>query len=493
MTSKSRSERKIRLSIVAPDKATEIFLVDDRFERLQSAVGTLERKVSPGLYKVRFRSGTTQEDRLVEVPATTRSKIEFRGEPLVFESTTPLLDTRADDERYYRLAGEESARTHVRAGKGSGIFLFVRHPHPDTGRHPGAGVTLHSIEGQNIADMEADGIYRPEASCCCMNVELAPGTYRLRVATERLGAVEMFVVACKGWQTMLFGLTSKSANGKEKHCASKRLLLKSVAAHMTKPGKAFDPASPSFRLAELARIALETRRTVVDPATFPRVFASARDNPLFGLYGAHLLLLERRPDFRVIDTIAEKLERLIGPHPDVHALLLAGSNERKRKHPVSFPAPPMLMRSWDLITRRSLRKSSIVPAGSFSDRFSNSLLTTPPWLLHRLTESGEKQKTGPSLAKTEEMFDYLAGVSATDKGFSLLDTALNQRKDLTQLERNIVQTLLEQARQSIPHKQKQEPPSFSLRELVTNVKVPTVSLKRTARSLFDKLDLPDTR
>ncbi len=490
MTSKSRSEKKIQLSIVAPDKATEIFLMDNRFERMQSAVGTLDRKVSPGLYKVRFRSGTTQEDRLVEVPAA-RPKTELRGKPLAFDSTTPLLDTRARDERQQRLAEEESARTHVRAGKGSGIFLFVRHPQPDTGRHPGEGVTLHSLDGREIADMETGGIYRPEASSCCMNVELAPGTYRLRVETGRLGTFEMFVVACRGWRTMLFGLTSEFANGEEERRASTRLLLKSVSAHMTKPGKAFDPASPSFRLAELARIALETRRTVVDPETFPRVFASARDNPLFGLYGAHLLLQERRPDFRVIDAIAEKLERLIGPHPDVHALWLAGSDERRRKHPVSFPAPPMLMRSWDLITRRSLRKSSIVPAGSFSDRFSNSLLTTTPWLLHRLTESGEKQKTGPSLAKTEEMFDYLAGVSATDKGFSLLDTALNQRKDLTQLERNIVQTLLEQARQSIP--QKQKAPSFSLRELVTNVKVPTVSLKRSARSLFDKLDLPDRK
>ena len=142
----------------------------------------------------------------------------------------------------------------------------------------------------------------------------------------------------------------------------------------------------------------------------------------------------------------------------------------------------MLTRSWELLTRESLRRSSIVPEGSFSDRFSNGMLSTAPWLLHRVTIEPETGSGTPSRARTQEMLADLARISGTTKGFSLLDAALKKRKDLTQLEHSIAQAMLNQAQQRSAN-----PPS--LNKLVENIMVPSVAVKRSTKSLFEKLDL----
>lgn len=483
MTSKSRSEKHIPLSIKAPDEGTEIFLVNDSFERIESGIGNLRKDVFPGLYKIRFRSGTTQQDRFLEVSANQKKVFFQEKKPLAFEATTPLLHTKNGDSRHRSIAGKESQRVHLSAGKDSTLFLFIRHPETGTGQNPAEGVTLNTLEGSKIADRE-NGVYSKTDGCWSLCIELDPGTYRLRVDTGGLGIFEMFVVTCKNWQTQFFGMTTEFTS-EQKGKATQgltRLLLKSSSVHMAKNGEGFNPASESLRLAELAKIALETGRTAVDEQIFEKRFASHVDDPMFGIYGAHQLLNSRRPDYKVIDSVAEKLERLLGPHPDVVSLWLRKSRERKQRKAVTLSSPPMLFRSWELLTRESIRRNSVVPEGSFSDLLSNGMLSTTPWLLHRLTlESGAESFSPPSLSKTKEMLGNLAEISNTKKGYELLENASQQRKDLTQLELSIVQTML-QAKQSAV-----SPPS--LNKLVESIKVPTVAVKRSANSLLEKLDL----
>jgi len=482
MTSKSQSEKKIPLTIQAPDNATEIFLVSDRFERIESGIGHLEQSVSPGLYKLRFRSGMTQEDRLIEV-GKNQSQVVFKEPPLSFESTTPLLNTHDDNPRQRSIAKRQSGNVHLKAGKGSRLYLFIRHQLSGSSKNPGEGVTLHSLEGKTIAGME-DGYHDSENGCWCLNVELDPGTYRLQVDTGGLGTFERFLVACENWQTLFFGMTTdfslRESKSVEEHIT--RVLLKSSSVHMMKTGKIFDPASASSRMAELSKIALESGRMVVDEHSFNKLFEENIDNPMFGIYGAHQLLANRRPDYTIIDEIAKQLESLLGPHPDVLSLWLRKSSERMDKKAFTLSSPPMLTRSWELLTRESLRRSSIVPEGSFSDRFSNGMLSTAPWLLHRVTVESETGSSTPSRARTKEMLDDLARISGTTKGYSMLDAALKERKDLTQLELSIAQAMLNQAKQSTAN-----PPS--LNKLVENIQVPSVAVKRSTNSLFEKLNL----
>ncbi len=483
MTSKSRSEKHIPLSIEAPDEGTEIFLVNDSFERIESGIGSLRKDVFPGLYKIRFRSGTTQEDRFLEVSATRKKVLFQEKEPLAFEATPPLLHTKTDNSRHRRIARKESQRVHLSAGKGSTLFLFVRHLETGTRQNPAEGITLNTLEGSKIADTE-NGIFSKTDGCWSLCIELDPGTYRLRVDTGNLGIFEMFVVTCKNWQTQFFGMTFEFTSEQKGKATQRltRLLLKSSSVHMAKNGEGFNPASESLRLAELAKIALETGRTAVDERTFEKLFVSHADDPMFGIYGAHLLLNSRRPDYKVIDSVTEKLEKLVGPHPDVLSLWLRKHRERKQRKTVTLSSPPMLTRSWELLTRESIRRSSVVPEGSFSDLLSNGMLSTTPWLLHRLTPDSGAEGSSPSLSRTKEMLDNLAEISTTKKGYELLANASRQRTDLTQVEIAIMQTMLNQAKQTTRAQ-------LTLNDLVESVKVPSVALKRSTNSLLAKLDL----
>ena len=76
------------LNIRAADEATEIFVIDSDFKRIKSAIGWLRLEVLPGFYKVRFRSGASQYDHLVEVKSG--NTVEVEGPAIEFYSAAPI-------------------------------------------------------------------------------------------------------------------------------------------------------------------------------------------------------------------------------------------------------------------------------------------------------------------------------------------------------------------------------------------------------------------
>ena len=65
--SKSRSSRRVPFSVRASDATTEVFVIDNQLRRIAGGVGHVALDASPGVYKIRLRSGSTQRDHLVEV------------------------------------------------------------------------------------------------------------------------------------------------------------------------------------------------------------------------------------------------------------------------------------------------------------------------------------------------------------------------------------------------------------------------------------------
>ena len=98
----SRSER-ILFKVIAPDEATELFLIDSTLTRIASGVGYLEKKVSPGFYKVRFRSGASQHDELVEVKPEPPSQ-SLTGDPVPFASAAPIAHSLTADDAHAEVA-----------------------------------------------------------------------------------------------------------------------------------------------------------------------------------------------------------------------------------------------------------------------------------------------------------------------------------------------------------------------------------------------------
>jgi predicted flap endonuclease-1-like 5' DNA nuclease len=148
----------------------------------------------------------------------------------------------------------------------------------------------------------------------------------------------------------------------------------------------------SQRLTELARQGLMNRRDVL-PYEVRDMMWAKWENPMLGIYGAHLMLLDREPGYGVprveheedpIDwglycTVVHNLRRLLGRHPDVEALAL--QHEDLADYDYRFEVPPMLRQSWALIQQATFHRPELVPAGSLASQTSDRLWGGSLWHL----------------------------------------------------------------------------------------------------------------
>jgi hypothetical protein len=151
----------------------------------------------------------------------------------------------------------------------------------------------------------------------------------------------------------------------------------------------FTPGDSSERRAELARIALASGRNVLGPADTDSLLNAKFDNPMFGIFGLHLLLLQdpsRKPPSDVID----RLRSLVGPsHPDVEAVaLLSGQTN------YTFALPPMLRTTWDILTSADSDRPSVIPDGSLASRIAGRTSGEGTWLTWRAVNGEESNGLG---------------------------------------------------------------------------------------------------
>jgi hypothetical protein len=425
-----------RLEVRAATPATEIFLIDHRFRRIASGIGELEHEVPPGFYKLRFRAGRSQHDRLVEVSGD-RARLPIEAEPVRYESAAPVADTAGEASGHAEHSARLSRELHARPGRGSGLFVFVRDQETGAGRTPWQGVSLHALDGGRIAEL-GEGERDPGRGFAALALEVEPGTYRLRVETGSLGTYEMFLVTRPGWQTQAFLMVEDFVAGSE-HL--RRPALRSTAVLMARQGAGFDPGRDDLRLADLARIGLRSGREVLRAADLEAMVGSKFESPMLGIYGAHLLLLSSRPDHRLLDMVVANLRVLVGEHPDVLALELR-PGARERAADLRFETPTMLRASWDLVVRASHRRVSLVPAGSFADRFAGNLAASVPWLLHRhVPAPARPAEEPPPFATARRLLERLTSLEPTE---ALLEQVqrLRRSKELSGLERTLLRATL---------------------------------------------------
>lgn len=373
--SPSNASDKLTFDVQASDSTTEIFVINGELQLVDRGVGRLTTKpLDPGIYKIKARAGSeVREQYLVLRSPGQRVLLP----PFAFASAAPLDGTSKTHEYQMGAAQAESQNVHSHVGQGSWIFIFSREwtppdqPGTTHSTNPAAGLSLRDGNGSTVADLGSAArvdmqAADPWAAC---NVELDPGQYRLSLALPSGARLEQTVVACPGWQTQLFLLQRDYAD-------SRRADLAKAAAFMTQGG-GFHPGDAHMREAELARLGLSNARKVMS-SELRQILEHKFDNPMLGIFGAHLLLLEQTPDLGLVRTVAENLANLLGyPHPDVEALALAAGNASA----TVFAIPPMLRRSWSLIVNATIERPELVPADSLAARAGQNLGSEEPWLI----------------------------------------------------------------------------------------------------------------
>jgi hypothetical protein len=158
------------------------------------------------------------------------------------------------------------------------------------------------------------------------------------------------------------------------------------------PGATTDlpPDSPEMRLAERARYCLSRGANMMNAPHLDEMLRAKFENPMLGILGAHLLLLDKEPRYDLIDLVLTNTGGLLGDDfPDVVALkmkfasMTRGDGVRRVSDIVPVNFPPLLRRSWDYLLDASATTPDLIPAGSFSARISRSIVNSGIWLAWR--------------------------------------------------------------------------------------------------------------
>lgn len=377
--------KRVTLTVQSADAETEIFLVNGEFQLVARGVGRLEAGIEPGIYKVKCRTGAVTKEQLVLV----------KDEPIVvslprlsFSSPAPLAETAKTHEYHVEAAKAESRNIHVKSGTGSWVFVFARDwtvtGNSARGRNPVQWLSLHNEQGIRIADLDEAGVHNvagdPWAAC---NLEVAPGTYRLRLNLpaengQKQVSLEQAIVASPGWQTQVFLL--QKPYGPEQGDWAADL---AGAAILLSRGLGFEPSRADFRRAELARLGLTNRRQLVSVEIL-QMLRAKMENPMLGILGAHLLLLGPQIDQDLLGVAVQNLRIFLeAPHPDVEAIAL----QLYSGNSYAFRSPPMLRRSWSLLVEATTKQSTVIVPNSLAASIWDRLWAEEPWLLWAVPEA----------------------------------------------------------------------------------------------------------
>lgn len=368
---------KLKLSIESVDPGIEVFIVNGDLNIEDRGIGRFVTKpLNPGIYKIKAQAGLDVHEQLVVLRNTDQVVTIPR---FAIASPAPLNATSKTHEYHIEAAAQLSAEVRVQVGTGSWIFVLSREwtpknlsseSHFTPNANPAAGLSICDQDGIVIVALEAKALVAatPDSSAGC-NIQVDPGCYRLKLDLPDGSNMQQSIVACPGWQTQVFLL-------QRDFDAVRRADLAKASILMSR-GLGFHADDNELRQTELARLSLLSQRKMT-PTGVRKLLGDKFDNPMLGILGAHLLLLEPTTDMQLLSEVVVNLKSLLNfHHPDVDALSLLVDPSSD----VSVSVPPMLRHSWDLFVDATIHRPDIVPANSVAARAARRVCDEPPWFL----------------------------------------------------------------------------------------------------------------
>jgi hypothetical protein len=343
----------LSLPVSAGDSQSEILVLDGRGLLLQRGLGPqCTFNLEEGIYRIKVITGTDSQEKPVVLTKSLTKPIEFA--PANFASPVPLAGTSTSHEYHMDAADRESRKVHVKDGVGSSLFFLVRDWTPGSSQqttsnigNPAEGLSLYSVNAtgeRKICELGPSGSTNPAGdpwSACTIAVN--PGVYELRLELPTGELLRQSVVASPGWQTQSFLFVRQYATASAPQW---RADLSRTSVIVTAVQGGFVPNEPMLRVAELARVRLSKSTSTPAGASRPllpdemrKLFRDKFSNPMLGIYGAHLLVLEKSSDDSLLRDAVGNLRGMLGSHPDVEALALPA---RLLPPPPTFEQPPML-------------------------------------------------------------------------------------------------------------------------------------------------------
>ena len=360
---------------------------------MDGASGSFDQQLPSGLFKIKTRLTRAVKQNVILLDGDWVS-----NEPAVTAPplSVPPINTSATSHEYHAFApGTALALTSATAPANDEAVLMVM-ARVYSGRQarnvdarPWEGVSVVDERGRTIIDLERDGQRNPPRqdpnasdqdpfAICVRTVK--PGAYFLRQKLNNGSTIDQSLVACAKWRLEAYVLRQVAAD------ASSPDWRPRVSILMRRP-EVTAPLGESDQLIETARIALADERAILN-ADLELLLLQKFDNPIAGLIGGHLLLVEHERDpgrnTALLDTVVRNLISLVGNrHPDVVALSQACADPQLRQSG-PLPGPPMFARSWELLCKAAQTRPQLLPGAVWKRAVAQAAL--PPFLVWSVDE-----------------------------------------------------------------------------------------------------------
>ncbi len=417
-----------RLDVKPNDPAAEIFVIDSRFSLVDRSPARLITPLPPGLFKVKIRIGNAINEQVILCDGDFDVGDEAAPQQLL-STVVPLSGTAATHEYHEGARARAIDKANeLAAGPGRAVVLLMARTF--SGRAatvqgttpPWQGVSLVDANGATVLDLEHDGHRDAARDASAFAVKLvAPGCYFLRQRLDNGAAVEQSIVVCEGWRCEVYVLRRVAPGAADIDARSR------ISVLMRRPGSGIDAASDvEDRTAEIARQAMASERNILNRALEDTLMLKS-SNPMMGIIGGHLLLIERERDsgrdISMLDAVVTNLRSLVGEgHPDVEALALQCASAPLRRV-TTLRGPPMFQRSWALLAQGARKRPDLIPADMWS-RVA-ALTGLPPFMVWNTAEEVKS-------AAHREMAFAVLGADAADAAGG----ALREPRSLTRAARS---------------------------------------------------------
>ncbi len=340
-----------RLVVHTGYPTAEVSVLDGRGAVVARAVENLDVELPCGLYQLRYRTGQDIKQEFLELPP---------GEAGFVHPAPPL--GRVSPPVPLGFGPEAFAAPEPAPGVEAGQLL-LEFAFRSTGASGVAQrLSLRTFAGQELLSLPRESLSPgPEGA----SMDLAPGCYLLRRHGEP--AIEQSVYVSQGWRTHVIVPIRDGVS-----------VMTDSSVFMTTVGD--NPSVDQCDVADSARQRLSIEGSAdseIGEAAVKSMLGSKSANPMLGIFGAHLMLRNPKPDLGLIEQAAKQLREWIGDHPDVRSLFLfldsAGAG------PIAFPEPPMLRSSWRIIVEHG-SVPGLVPVPSYAASVGGSLWGQGPWL-----------------------------------------------------------------------------------------------------------------
>jgi hypothetical protein len=417
---------------------TEIFIIDAEGRVVERGIRKIETELPLALYKIRCRVGDRVADSLIELEAGSGPYLAPKPELPIFSPAPPIPSPGAPPDQSTDFAHALLDGPRVDRGFGSSLFIFVtadRLPNTSPPANPAAALSIRKFSGELVAEL-TDAQTQSGCAGCAYNLD--PGRYLLRSALDAGAPVEQAIVVAPGWQTRIYiRLVVSKIPSSSEPTTDWKLDLPQMGIVMIRDFPGAGLGLDDTRWTTAARLALAARRSEAAPNRdmMAALLRGKFDNPMWGIYAGHLLAMQKEPDLQLLREVYSNLSALVGPHPDVDALLIALGDPKAKD--LTYPEPPMLYASWALVLRASTTQHDLRPERSYSARIAASLWGTGAWLSWRMPPAETT-----TVQSSPELLQALIDEASAGRLEPRLQNLAKRKEELSPVERLLASQLM---------------------------------------------------